>query len=270
MDDRAQPGSCSDRERASYTATLDTLSHTPSSYNRDVGERRRKGGNGPAILFVAGGKAITETRQWLLEHAGYDVILARTTEDALTAMEDTARIDVLLLGAVPRTLSLTRVVEVVRRRKPKIFIVSASRTSRPLADFYIEPLAGPEALLRIVGEAIVTAHGHRFDERECVLFVNQNRRYIHVTDRAADLVGYAREELLGMRIDDISAPEMDVGNKFASYVRNGSQHGVYCLRHRDGHVVRVRYAARVLEDGCMVSRLTTLPEGKDRRRVGTV
>jgi len=232
------------------------LNYISSNYNPAVGDRRRKGGTGPTILLVAGGTAITETRKWLFENAGYAVVLARTTEQALTVLESDARIDVLLLGAAIRSINVARVVEVTRGRKPKMFIVAASRTCRPGADFHIEPLAGPEALLRIVGEAIVTAHGHRFDDTDCVMFVDQNRRYIHVTDPAAQLVGYAREELLGMRIDDISAPEMEVSSKFASYIRDGSQHGWFNLRHRDGHLVRVRYHARVLEDGCMVSRLT--------------
>ncbi len=227
-----------------------------------MGERQRNGAAGPTILFVADGKAITETREWLLENAGYAVVLARTTEQALTALAGSDRIDVLLIGTVTRAISMARIIEAAHRREPRIFVVSAS-VRRTKADFQVEPLSGPEALLKAVGEAIVTAHGHQIDERECVMFVDRNRRYIHVTDRAAELVGYAREELLGMRIDDISAPNMEVSSKFASYVRKCSQHGIFSLRHRDGHLVGVRYAAWVLADGCMVSQLTKVPDEAD-------
>ncbi len=80
------------------------------------------------------------------------------------------------------------------------------------------------------------------------------------SDAAARLVGYAREDLLGMRIDDISAPDMEVSAKFESYIRVGPQHGLFALRHRNESIVRVGYRARVLEDGCMVSRLEKAPD----------
>ena len=222
------------------------------------GEKQRR--EKPSILLVANGKSVTATRRWVLQHAGYGVRLARTTAAAIAGLTSERRIDVLLLGSIIGGIDIPLVIRAARKRRPKIFIVSATRQSNAGVDFQVEPLAGPEALLRVVGEAVVTAHGHKFSKRTRAMFVDRDRRYIHVTDGAAELVGYTREELLGCRIDDISAPEMDVPRKFRSYIRNGSQHGVFSLRHRDGHILRVRYAATVLADGCMVSRLRKLAD----------
>jgi len=36
--------------------------------------------------------------------------------------------------------------------------------------------------------------------------VNKDRRFVEVSDRFCKLVGYAREELLSMRYDDVTAP----------------------------------------------------------------
>jgi PAS domain S-box-containing protein len=110
------------------------------------------------------------------------------------------------------------------------------------------------------------AHGHPADPNECIMFVDSLRRYFHVTDAAAEMLGYTREQLLGRTIDEISAPEMDVAGKFKAYVRDGSQHGVFSLLHRSGDIIHVTYAATVLDDGCMVSRLKKLTTDRDAQQ----
>ena len=87
------------------------------------------------------------------------------------------------------------------------------------------------------------------------MFVDENRRYIHVTDAATHLLGYARGELIGRTIDEISAPDMDVSERFHAYVEDGYQKGVFRLRRKDGRIIELAYSAKVLPDGCMVSQL---------------
>lgn len=210
-----------------------------------------------SILLLASGQSLTQTRQWVLEEAGYAVVLARTTSAALAALRR-GHFEVVLIGVGTDALHLPRVLAEVRRQPRKLPVVTMIDMPDAGAEARVEPLAGPEGLLRVLGETIVAAHGHHADPNECLMFVDRQRRYFHVTDSAAELLGYKREELLGRRIDDISAPDMQVAEKFQSYVRDGSQHGVFSLRHRNGSIIRVRYAARVLEDGCMVSRLNRL------------
>lgn len=214
-----------------------------------------------SILLLASGRSLTQTRQWVLEEAGYTVVVARTTSEALAALRR-RDFEVVLIGVGTDVLDLPRVLGEVRRQPRKVPIITMSHKPEAAAEARVGPLAGPEGLLRVLGETIVAAHGHDADQNDCLMFVDAQRRYFHVTDSAAELLGYKREELLGRRIDDISAPEMHVAEKFKSYVRDGSQHGVFSLRHRNGSIIRVRYAAKVLEDGCMVSRLTE-PDAAD-------
>jgi PAS domain S-box-containing protein len=209
---------------------------------------------GRNILFVASRHSLSKTRRWVLEHAGYRVQRAETATEINQALQRNT-VDLVLVGWTDKKATAEQVVSLVRKISPRIPIVSMTGHGTA-CDAIVLPLAGPEGLLRVVGETLVKAHGHRVSKNERVLFVDQDRRYFHVSDAAAELLGYEREELLGRKIDDITAPEVDVPGKFAAYVRDGVQNGIISLRHKTGGVVTVRYAARVLEDGCMVSRLT--------------
>jgi PAS domain S-box-containing protein len=218
---------------------------------------------GRHILFLASKHSVSKTRRWVLEHAGYHVTMAETPEAVAKALKRNA-VDVVLIGVLTRRAAVECMIGEVRRHSGSIPIVSLAGPFKPAVDVQVPPLAGPEGLLRAVGETVVKAHGHGACDDECVLFVDQDRKYFHVTDAAAEMLGYEREELLGRRIDDIAAPDMDVPGKFAAYVRDGVQHGVFSLRHKNGSIVTVRYAAQVLEDGCMLSRLTKIPQaGED-------
>ncbi len=218
-----------------------------------VGPMRR------SVLLVAAEQPTTLTRQWVLQRAGYSVSVATSTDAALSVLNSRS-IDVVLIGVSRQAIAFDQVVRAARAQQGRTLIVAPSQARELDADLRVSALAGPEALLRTVGEAVVKAHGHPADPDQCILFVDSLRRYFHVTDAAAEMLGYTREELLGRTIDEISAPDMDVEQKFRAYVRDGSQHGVFSLFHRSGDIIRVRYAARVLEDGCMVSRLSKLED----------
>jgi PAS domain S-box-containing protein len=79
--------------------------------------------------------------------------------------------------------------------------------------------------------------------------VDETRRYIAVNDAACELLGYTREELLAMRIDDISYPSgAHVRPLYAQYVEDGSMHGIFALQRKSGEVIWVRFQAKMVKD----------------------
>jgi PAS domain S-box-containing protein len=74
--------------------------------------------------------------------------------------------------------------------------------------------------------------------------VDSNRRYVSVNDTACELLGYSREELLQMRIDDVSAPSgAHVVPMFERYRATGEMGGIFALRRKSGEVIRIRFRA---------------------------
>lgn len=72
--------------------------------------------------------------------------------------------------------------------------------------------------------------------------VDANRRYTSVNDSACELLGYSRQELLGMRIDDISFPTgAHVAPMFQQFVKDGKMQGVFALQRKSGEVIRIRF-----------------------------
>ena len=79
------------------------------------------------------------------------------------------------------------------------------------------------------------------------LEVDNSRRYTSVNDAACALLGYTCEELLKMRIDDISFPSgAHVQPMYAQFQEDGSMRGVFALRRKSGEVIWVRYRAETL------------------------
>lgn len=75
--------------------------------------------------------------------------------------------------------------------------------------------------------------------------VDTNHRYVEVSDSFCKLLGYEREELIGKRVEDITAPGTnDVNIVFELFLRLRYMHGVWILlnRARTTKIV-VRYEA---------------------------
>jgi PAS domain S-box-containing protein len=82
--------------------------------------------------------------------------------------------------------------------------------------------------------------------------IDGDRRYVEVSDSFCELVGYTREELIGKRYDDLTAPGTnDVPTVFRLFVRNGYMHGLWMLKHRIGTPILVRYESWVRSD-CLI------------------
>jgi PAS domain S-box-containing protein len=89
-----------------------------------------------------------------------------------------------------------------------------------------------------------------------IVEVNQDRRYVDANPSACALLGYSREELLSMRIDDVSYPSAaHVSPMFARYRGEGGLRGRFAVQTKRGEVLWIRYEAEV-DGGRMIARWT--------------
>ena len=79
--------------------------------------------------------------------------------------------------------------------------------------------------------------------------VDLDRRYIHVSDDFCRLLGYEREDLIGKRYDDLSAPDTnDILTVFNLYCQLEYMQGLWMLVARSGTRILVRYEAWLRPD----------------------
>ncbi|MDQ6709545.1 MAG: PAS domain-containing protein [Candidatus Dormibacteraeota bacterium] len=77
------------------------------------------------------------------------------------------------------------------------------------------------------------------------LLADDAARFSEVNDQAVNLLHYSREELLQMRVWDIT-PELqrpDALELWKAFIGVGEQSGVYQARRRDGRLITVEYVA---------------------------
>ncbi|MGZ8793303.1 MAG: PAS domain S-box protein [Gaiellaceae bacterium] len=86
--------------------------------------------------------------------------------------------------------------------------------------------------------------GEALDRGPLLVFVaDESMRYLAVNQLACETLGYTREELLGLRVDDIAvAPEAP--DLYEQMLREANQRGRTELRRKDGSVVLFNYWAR--------------------------
>lgn len=76
---------------------------------------------------------------------------------------------------------------------------------------------------------------------------DSTRRYVYVNDAACELLGYSREELLNMRIDDISFPSgAHVKPMYTQFVEDGDMRGIFALKRKSGEIIWVRFRAETV------------------------
>ena len=81
---------------------------------------------------------------------------------------------------------------------------------------------------------------------DAILLTDDQGRYIEVNPAGCELTGYSREELLGMAVADLAAPDqppVDAVTQFDDFVPAGAESGAFSLRHKDGRVVETEYRA---------------------------
>lgn len=78
-----------------------------------------------------------------------------------------------------------------------------------------------------------------------MLLADDDRRYVDANDAAVALLGFPRERLRAMRIDDLAAPPVrdNVEGIWRDFIARGNQTGEFTLTRGDGRSVDVLYSA---------------------------
>ena len=79
--------------------------------------------------------------------------------------------------------------------------------------------------------------------------VDQDRKYIHVSESFCELVGYEVRDLIGTRYDLLTALNTaDIPTTYNMFSKLGYMHGLWMLVHRTGYRILVRYEAWLRPD----------------------
>jgi PAS domain S-box-containing protein len=96
-------------------------------------------------------------------------------------------------------------------------------------------VAQPLVQASLLGEAI--------DAGPALVFVaDEDMRYVAVNETACQTLGYGREELLGMRVTDVSASQ-DAPDRFARMIAEGGLSGRSTILRKDGSTLEIDYRA---------------------------
>jgi PAS domain S-box-containing protein len=94
--------------------------------------------------------------------------------------------------------------------------------------------------LAILHQALI---GEAVDHSPLLAFVaDEDMRYVAVSKRACDILGYTREELLKLRVTDV-ASESTAQSDYADLVARGFRAGTATLRTKDGESLEFTYFA---------------------------
>src|SRR5580692_10820972 len=87
----------------------------------------------------------------------------------------------------------------------------------------------------------------------CSIVVGKQNNYVEVSDGFCRLVGYSREELLRMKLEDLAAPGTgEITTAFNPSKATGCAHGLWLLVSREGTRILVRYESRVRSDDLLM------------------
>jgi PAS domain S-box-containing protein len=88
--------------------------------------------------------------------------------------------------------------------------------------------------------------GEAVDDAPVLVFVaDEDRRYVAVNRYACELLGYTREELLGMSVDQVARYD-DAVHEYTDFVARGYGEGTSELTRKDGLSFTFRYRARTV------------------------
>jgi PAS domain S-box-containing protein len=92
--------------------------------------------------------------------------------------------------------------------------------------------------------------------------IDMDRRYVYVSDGFCELVGYTREELIGKRYDDLSAPETnDLRTVFNLFCQMEYMHGLWVLVARSGARILIRYESWIRPDRLIEAHMQLVAAG---------
>jgi PAS domain S-box-containing protein len=85
--------------------------------------------------------------------------------------------------------------------------------------------------------------GEAVDDGPALVFVADDyMRYVAVNRKACDVLGYTRQELLGLRVTDV-ARDPSASGEYAEMIAKSARNGAAILTCRDGSEVVFRYQA---------------------------
>ena len=215
----------------------------------------------PTLLCIDDEESGLRVRKWLFESEGFRVFTA-TDGPAGIDLFKAHPVDAVIVDYSMPKMDGVAVAETLKKMRSTVPIIMLSAYPLPAEanqsiDAVITKGESPAKLLTTTGSLLqIRSHSHAELEGKNVAFVDEQRRYLDVTNGVCELLGYSRAELLTMRIDDVTAPIMlsKTPPLFKQYLEDGLQKGEYILRHRNGQEIPINYVARVFSDGCMVAR----------------
>jgi PAS domain S-box-containing protein len=94
--------------------------------------------------------------------------------------------------------------------------------------------------------------------------VDGDRKFVEVSESFCQLIGYRREELIGVRYDDLTAlGTNDIPTVFRLFASLGYMHGLWMLVARTGATIIVRYEAWVRSDCYIESKMELVTSGAE-------
>jgi PAS domain S-box-containing protein len=106
-------------------------------------------------------------------------------------------------------------------------------------------VADRSAARSLTAADVLFATQSRIDSSVALIIADDAGRYVAANERAAELTGYASNELTTLSVADLT-PESDAGSGqdlWNDFIESGMQEGVYLVRRRDGQAVPLRYVA---------------------------
>ena len=81
---------------------------------------------------------------------------------------------------------------------------------------------------------------------EFMLVAADDQTYVAATAGITEVLGYEPGELLGLRVEDLAAPELreTTPGQWTQFLADGRQDGQFRLKAKDGQPVSLRYQAR--------------------------
>jgi len=117
--------------------------------------------------------------------------------------------------------------------------------------------------LRLSSSSIPQSHQRESSRfKTCCTLIDLNHKYVEVSDEFCRLVGYSRKELIGMKYDELTAPNTNnIEAVFTMFKELGHMQGLWVLLNRAGERILVRYESRLREDLLIEGNLEPLDMG---------
>lgn len=245
--------------------------------------------NAKIILLVEDETIVALAQAKRLETHGFRVITAHTGEDAIRLIRENYQIDLVLMDIDlgPGIDGIRTASEILRIREvPVVFLTGRSekvyvdRVKQITRYGYVLKSSGEFVLVESIAMAFELFEAHRltnqsrlryqgiFENANDAIFVeSMDDRILDANRKATELMGYTREELFGMTVRDLQAPEHEgeQGQIIRSEIvaHRGRPFEALNIR-KDGFRVPVEVTTAQIDDNSVISIVRDI---SDRKRV---